>query len=88
MTSKDKLTGSELEDIAKRQMKIETDKGIYKIVSVPQEEWGGQLVNSDQFRSYLVEVRKAEAETPKYKPAIGARTDGDILPSPTLEDNN
>ncbi len=58
MTSSDKLTENELEDIANRHMKIETDKGTYRILSKPEEEWGGELNGGGHFRSYLVEVEQ------------------------------
>lgn len=52
----DKLTKHELEDIANRQMIIKTDKGLYKIISTPTEQYGKTLYNGLFFRTYYVKV--------------------------------
>jgi len=56
MALNESLTDNELKDIADRKMPIQTDKGKYRITSVPEEEWGAELSAGGKFRSFLVEV--------------------------------
>ncbi len=58
MLSNDELIDSELDDIAKRQMTIKTDKGIYKIIEPPKLDIGLHSYNGDKYRSYRLKVIK------------------------------